>query len=67
MSAIEREGSMTATLRTYRFELCWLVLLVVMFLMSPARPSTQDMNYQDRGYACPGTGWCWDDPLEWLL
>ena len=48
-----------ARLREYRFECCWLVLLIALVLLSPARSSAQGFAWLDFALDCESTmGWC---------
>jgi hypothetical protein len=45
--------------RECRFELCWLVILIVIVLLTPARSSAQGFNWLDFAMDCDGSmGWC---------
>jgi hypothetical protein len=48
------------SLREYRFECCWLVLLIILFLLAPAQPSSATgFDWQDLAFDCDSTaGWC---------
>jgi hypothetical protein len=45
--------------REYRFELCWMLLLVLLFWAIPVRSSADDRDWEDGAGDCPGSsGWC---------
>jgi hypothetical protein len=46
-------------LRDYAFELCWLLLLLVILALSPARPRAEGFSMMDYAMDCSATdGWC---------
>ena len=47
-------------LREYKFEVCWLLLLVLLCAWSPAEPAAEWWNQDDESPSqCPETnGWC---------
>jgi hypothetical protein len=47
------------SLRSYRFEFCWLALLVLVFLLTPRRASAQALSWWDFAGDCSSeSGWC---------
>ena len=46
--------------RDYTLELCWLLLLVLLLTLTPARSVTASgRDWEDEGGDCPGdSGWC---------
>ena len=53
--------------RDYRFECCWLVLLILLVLFTPSPSSAQALSWADLAYDCDSiSGWC-IGALEQLL
>jgi hypothetical protein len=45
--------------REYRFELCWLAILIVIILLTPGRTSAQGYSWIDVALDCDSSGgWC---------
>jgi hypothetical protein len=52
-------------LRAYRFELCWLLLLIAIFLLSPSRSSANSFHWIDLAFDCDSvSGWCITIPVD---
>jgi hypothetical protein len=50
---------MTAFILRYRFELCWLLVLIAIVLLSPDPPTAQSFSWVDLALDCDSTsGWC---------
>ena len=48
-------------LRNYTFELCWLVLVLLLYAAEPVRTSGSTFSYEEAAADCPDTsGWCVD-------
>jgi hypothetical protein len=46
-------------LREYWIEACWIILLVVIFLLTPAPSSAQAFDWLDLAFDCSSvSGWC---------
>ena len=46
-------------LRSYRFELCWLALLILVLLLTPRPASAQALSWWDFAGDCSSdSGWC---------
>jgi hypothetical protein len=49
------------TLKAYAFELCWLVVVLLLYAAAPARTSAQTFSYEEAAADCPEiSGWCLD-------
>jgi len=51
-----------STVRDYTLELCWLLLLVLLLTLTPARSATAEgRDFEDEAGDCAGeSGWCLD-------
>lgn len=48
-------------LRNYTFELCWLVLVFVLYQVAPVRTLASTFSYEEAASDCPEiSGWCVD-------
>jgi hypothetical protein len=48
-------------LRNYTFELCWLVLVFVLYQVAPVRTLANTFSYEEAAADCPEvSGWCVD-------
>jgi hypothetical protein len=46
-------------LRNYTFELCWLLVVILLYALAPARTSANTFSYEDSADDCPEvSGWC---------
>jgi hypothetical protein len=46
-------------LRNYTFELCWLLVVILLYALAPARTSATTWSYEESAGDCPEvSGWC---------
>lgn len=54
-------------LRNCRFELCWLVLVILLYALAPVRTSATAFSWEEAACDCPETsGWCINYLLAFL-
>ena len=56
----ETEGGMVMRkLASYSLELCWLLLVILLYALAPARTSANTFSYEESADDCPEvSGWC---------
>jgi hypothetical protein len=48
-------------LKNYACELCWLLLVLLIYAEAPVRTSAQTFSYEEAAADCPEvSGWCLD-------
>ena len=53
------------SVRRYWFEACWLLLLIVLFLLTPVPSSAQGYDWIDIAFDCSSvSGWCVSSPIH---
>jgi hypothetical protein len=51
-------------LKNYTFEVCWLVLVLMLYATAPVRTSADTFSYEEAASDCPEiSGWC----VEFLM